>query len=166
MRVARVVDRAARRLRAVVVVFVVGRQGVRAGEVEALAHAPAGRDHVVGARVCVLLYCADVLGREVAMCADVACRDALGLVAEEVGGEDVCGAEDDDDNARCDNEAPEGEAEGFLGRRGLVQVAECGYTSEHHGCAEREEGGVRGEEGPVSSDVAWEKGEFGEDKGH
>ena len=79
-------------------------------------------------------------------------------------GEDVGHAEDADDDAGGDDEAPEGGAEGAFGRGLLVQVAEDGGADDDHDDAEGDEAVARGEERPVLGGVAPEERDFGEDE--
>ena len=73
-------------------------------------------------------------------------------------GEDVCGAEDADDDAGGYDQTPESASEGTLGCGLFVQVAK------DHDDAESDEPVAWGEEGPVFGGVALEKGDFGEDE--
>ena len=77
-------------------------------------------------------------------------------------GEDVCGAEDADDDAGGDDQTPESGPEGTLGCGLFVQVAEDGDADDDHDDAEGNEPVARREEGPVFGGVALEKGDFGE----
>lgn len=75
-------------------------------------------------------------------------RDAEFSLAEDVAGEDVCDAEDYDDDAGGDDDAPVGDAEGFLGGGFFVEVAEDGDADDGHEYAEGDEAVGWGEEGP------------------
>lgn len=77
-------------------------------------------------------------------------------------GEDVGYAEDADDDAGGDDKAPEGRAEGSLGRGLFVQVAEDGDADDDHDDAEGDEAVARGEKRPVVGGVALEERDFGE----
>ena len=76
--------------------------------------------------------------------------------------EDVGHAEDADDDAGGDDEAPEGRAEGALGGGLFVQVAEDGDPDDDHDDAEGDESVGRGEERPVVGGVALEERDLGE----
>ena len=100
------------------------------------------------------------------MCTHLTGGDTHGFVAEHVASEDVCDTQDDDDDAAGDDNLPGGGAEGFLGSRSFVEVAEDGDAENDHEGAKGDEAGGGGEEWPRAGDVGAEEGEFGEDEGH
>lgn len=77
-------------------------------------------------------------------------------------GEDVGHTEDADDDARGDDQTPEGRTEGTLGGGLFVQVAEDGDADDDHDDAEGDESVAGGEERPVVGGVALEERDFGE----
>lgn len=87
--------------------------------------------------------------------------DAEFLLAEDVVCEDVCNAEDHAEDARGDDDAPVGGAEGFLGCGFLVEVPEYGNADDAHEDAEGDEAVRGGEEGPAAGEVGAEEGGFG-----
>lgn len=117
-----------------------------------------------------------------ALGADVAGCDAAGRVVEEVAlvnvlaglergvrvcethGEDVEHAQNEDDGAGGEDDAPARRAEGLLAEGRLVQVAEQGDAQCGHCEAEEDEAVLEAEQGPGARKVGPEEGEFGDDK--
>ena len=82
-------------------------------------------------------------------------------MTENVAREDICDAEDDDEDAGGDDDAPVGDAEGFLGSGFFIKVSEDGDADDDHEDSEGDEAVGGGEEGPGVEDVIAEEGSFG-----
>jgi len=61
--------------------------------------------------------------------------------------------EDEDDDARGNHDAPEGQAQRFLAGRWLIQVAEHVDAKHDHGHRKRDEAVQRTKQRPVASEV-------------
>ena len=76
------------------------------------------------------------------MRADLACGEVCLGVTKYVACEDIDEAHNEDYDACCDDDAPEGKAEGFLGGGFFVHLPEDAVPEEDHGGAEHDEAGA------------------------
>ena len=106
------------------------------------------------------------LGRRGSVGAHLAGGDTEFLLAEDIACEDVDDAEQNREDARGDDDAPVGGAEGFLAGGFFVEVAEYGDTGDDHQEAEGDEAVDWREEGPVAGNVGSEEREFGHYQEH
>lgn len=105
-----------------------------------------------------------LLAEHVALCWELAIGILMGerVSPEMTHGKDVGHTEDADDDARGNDQTPEGRTEGTLGGVLFVQVAEDGDSNDDHDYAEGDESVARGEERPIVGGVAFEERDFGE----
>lgn len=74
-------------------------------------------------------------------------------VTENVRGEDVDKAHDEDCDTATDDQAPECHAKRFLGRIGFVEVCKHAITEEELSCTEHDEAGLWTEERPIACEI-------------
>jgi len=89
--------------------------------------------------------------------ADAASCDATAGVAEDVASNDVKEANDQGKDARCDDQAPEWQAQRTLAGGFLVHVPEHVEPDDHHSDAEGDEAMGWAEQRPIASKVAAEQ---------
>ena len=98
--------------------------------------------------------------------ANLTSSDALTAVTEDIAGDQIDPAHDEDDDASRDHHAPESKAERFLAEGFLVEVAEHVDTEHDHCKCQSDEAVSRTEQRPVASVEATEEREFGKQEEH
>ena len=101
-----------------------------------------------------------------ALGADEARGDVTGVVAEDVAGDDVEDADDDCEDARGNEETPEGEAKRVLAGGFLVHVAEHVESEDGRGASKSDEAMGRTKQGPVAGEVTTEERALRDDEEH
>ena len=94
------------------------------------------------------------------------CSDAFAAVTEDIAGDQVDPAKDEDKDARRNDDPPKGHAERFLACCGLVEITKHVYAKDEHREREEDEAVSLAEEGPVALIVSAEETEFGGGEEH
>lgn len=95
---------------------------------------------------------------------DAAGGDVAGAVAEDEAGNDVEETNDNAQDTRSDEQAPEWHAQGLLACGFLVHVSEHVESDGHHGAAQRDETMRRTQQRPVAGKEVAEKRAFRDDE--